>query len=64
MIIEKRRGKPVYFAEVSDFQYFNTLSAEAQVELKEHLEDKLEKFYKQKRYIAMCIAKGETPDEW
>ena len=41
MIIEHRRGKPVYFAEVSDFPYFNTLSAEAQTDLNAHLDAKL-----------------------
>lgn len=60
MIIEHRRGKPVYFAEVSDFPYFNTLSAEAQADLREHLETKLENFYKQKRFIAMCMSKRDA----
>lgn len=64
MIIEKRRGKDVYFPELKDFPYAHTLSPWAQEELKRHLADKLEKFYKQKRYIAMCIAKGEKPEEW
>ena len=64
MVIEYRRKKPVYFAEVSDFPYFSSLSSDAQASLREHLETKLENFYKQKRYIAMCVAKGERPDEW
>ena len=42
MVIEHRGGKAIYFAEVSDFPYFNSLSAEAQVELKEERAKKIE----------------------
>lgn len=64
MRIEYRRHKPVYFAEIKDFPYAYTLSSSARKELEEHLEDKYTKFCKQKRYIAMCIAKSEKPEEW
>ncbi len=61
MVIIPRKGKPdLYFAEVKDFPYFHTLSAEAQEELKNHLAEKLENYYKQRKYIAMLMSRRDA----
>lgn len=64
MIIEKRRGKEIYFPEIKDLPYAYTLSPKARAELEAHLKDKIEKFRKRRQYVAMCAAKGEKPWEW
>lgn len=57
LIIEKPGKKTKYFAEITDFPYANTLSAESYNHLKTTLEEKIENYYKQQRYIAILMAR-------
>ena len=61
MVVIKKPGKRAkYFAEIDDFPYAkSSLTPEAYNELKNHLEEKLENYYKQQRYIAMMLEKKE-----
>lgn len=59
MIIDRIGRKVKYFAEPADFPYLNTLAPEARAELVAHLADKYEKFLRQKKFIAMLMAKKE-----
>lgn len=59
MIIDRIGRKVKYFAEPSDFPSIDTLAPEARAELIAHLADKYEKFLRQKKFIAMLMAKKE-----
>lgn len=59
MIIVNVNGRNKYFPEITDFPYASTLAPEAQKNLKSELELKLEKFYRQRKYIAMMLAKKD-----
>ena len=59
IVIEKPGKRAKYFAEITDFPYANTLAPSAYEELKAHLEQKIQNYYKQQKFIAMMMAKKD-----
>ena len=57
--ITQSNGRTKCFAEIEDFPYANTLSVDAYNSLKADLELKIEKYYKQRKFIAMMLAKKD-----
>lgn len=56
MFVGYVRGKKKLFPQIEDFPYAKTLSPEAYNELKRSLDEKIEKYFKQKKFIAMLMA--------
>lgn len=60
MFIGTVRGKPKYFPEISDFPYAHTLAPEARAYLEASLNEKIDAYWRQKRYIAILMGKKDA----
>ena len=57
MFVGYVRGKEKLFPQIEDFPYAKSLSPEAYNELKRSLDEKIENYFKQKKFIAMLMAR-------
>lgn len=57
MFVGYVRGKKKLFPQIEDFPYAKSLSPEAYADLKQRLDTDIENYFKQKKFIAMLMAR-------
>lgn len=63
MIIGKRRGKIVYFPEITDFPNADSLAPAARAELEARLNADIEAYYRYRRFIMILMARKAKADK-